>query len=100
VQAHPSKQGVEAQIGIEPVCRFTPSSASRATDRPAQYLMYQHYKPLRNLVRTLELGKLVAGGIVWERHAAEIAEMIRLHLSPDQPDEIRRKYVWLAEYWN
>jgi hypothetical protein len=44
--------------------------------------------------------KPVAGGISWERHAAEIAETIRLHLSPDQPDEIRRKYVWLAEYWN
>jgi hypothetical protein len=44
--------------------------------------------------------KPVAGGIRWERHAAEIAEIIRLHSSPDQPEEIRQKYVWLAEYWN
>jgi hypothetical protein len=44
--------------------------------------------------------KPVAGGIVWDRHAADIAEIIRLHLSSDQPDEIRRKYAWLAEYWN
>lgn len=59
-------------------------------------------EPMLHVLREIEGydGKPVAGGIVWERHAAEIAEMIRLHLSPDQPDEIRRKYVWLAEYWN
>jgi hypothetical protein len=42
----------------------------------------------------------VAGGIRWERHAAEIAEIIGQHLSPSEPEEIRQKYVWLAEYWN
>jgi hypothetical protein len=44
--------------------------------------------------------KPVAGGIRWERHAAEIAEIIRLRSSPDQPEEVRRKHVWLAAYWN
>ena len=44
--------------------------------------------------------KPVAGGIRWERHAADISEIIRLHSGPNQPDEVRRKYAWFAGYWN
>jgi hypothetical protein len=23
-----------------------------------------------------------------------------MHANPSQPEEVRKKYVWLAEYWN
>jgi hypothetical protein len=42
----------------------------------------------------------VVGAIVWDRHAADIAEIIRAHANPGQPEEVRKKYAWLAEYWN
>jgi hypothetical protein len=59
-------------------------------------------EPMVHVLREIEGydAKPIAGGIVWDRHASDIAEIIRLHTSPTQPDEIRRKYVWLAEYWN
>jgi hypothetical protein len=42
-----------------------------------------------------------AGGIVWDRTAASIAEKIRLNVeAANQPTEVRAKYVWLKEYWN
>ncbi len=40
------------------------------------------------------------GAIVWDRHGAAIAEVIRLYSNLEQPEEVRKKYTWLAEYWN
>jgi hypothetical protein len=59
-------------------------------------------EPMLHVLREIEGydAKPLAGGIRWERHAAEIAEIIKLRSSPNQPEEVRRKYVWLAEYWN
>lgn len=44
--------------------------------------------------------KPLPGAISWDRHAADIAGIIRRYLGSDQPEDVRAKYVWLGEYWN
>ena len=44
--------------------------------------------------------KPLPGAICWDRHAADIAQIIRLYSKSDQPEDVRAKYVWLGEYWN
>lgn len=58
--------------------------------------------PMLHILREIEAydAQPVPGAICWDRHAADIAEIIRSHSDTDQPEEIRRKYVWLGEYWN
>jgi hypothetical protein len=44
--------------------------------------------------------KPLPGAISWDRHAADIAGIIRRYSGSDQPEDVRAKYVWLGEYWN
>jgi len=44
--------------------------------------------------------KPLPGTISWNRHAADIAQIIRLCSESDQPGYVRAKYIWLGEYWN
>jgi len=59
-------------------------------------------EPMLHILREIEGydGKPEPGGTIWDRHAAAIAEVIRLHSNLEQPEEVRKKYAWLAEYWN
>jgi hypothetical protein len=59
-------------------------------------------EPMLHFLREIEAydAKPVPGGIVWNRHAANIAQIIKVYSSPDQPEAVREKYVWLKEYWN
>jgi hypothetical protein len=43
----------------------------------------------------------VAGGIVWDRTARHIADLIKANASDqNMPQGAREKWVWLQEYWN
>jgi hypothetical protein len=59
-------------------------------------------EPMLHYLRQVEVydAKPLPGAIVWNRHAASVAEIIRANSKPDQPEEVRAKYVWLGEYWN
>jgi hypothetical protein len=63
---------------------------------------HQTGEPMLHFLREIEGYDAIprAGGIVWDRTAASVAEKIRLNVDADQPEEVRAKYVWLKEYWN
>lgn len=43
----------------------------------------------------------IAGGIVWDRTARRIADLIKANASDhDMPESARKKWIWLQGYWN
>lgn len=43
----------------------------------------------------------ISGGIVWDRTARHMADLIKANASNhDMPEGARKKWIWLQEYWN
>lgn len=97
------KSGSPPRIGLGPE---VVSDIERSTLLSAAGFLTQDHQtgePMLHFLREIEGYDAVprAGGIVWDRTAAGIAEKIRLNVEyADQPTEVRAKYVWLREYWN
>ncbi|MGL4261594.1 MULTISPECIES: hypothetical protein [unclassified Afipia] len=59
--------------------------------------------PMLHTLRQVEYYDAVpiAGGIVWDRTARHIADLIKANASDqDMPESARRKWIWLQAYWN
>jgi hypothetical protein len=60
-------------------------------------------EPMLHTLRQIEYYDAVprAGGIVWDRTARDIADLIKANAGDrDLPNGARIKWIWLQEYWN
>ena len=59
--------------------------------------------PMLHTLRQVEYYDAVpiSGGIVWDRTARHMADLIKANASNhDMPEGARKKWIWLQEYWN
>jgi hypothetical protein len=96
------RSGLPPRIGLDP---NVVSDIDRSPTLSAHNFVTQDHRsgqPMLHFLREIECydAKLVPGGISWNRHAADIAQIIRIYSNADRPHDVREKYVWLGEYWN
>jgi hypothetical protein len=96
------KSRLPPRIGIDP--NVVSDIERSAMLSPRNFVTQEHQsgEPMLHFLQEVEGydAKPVPGGIIWNQHAANITQIIKVYSSPDQPEEVREKYVWLGEYWN
>lgn len=96
------KSGFPPRIGLDPNVVSDIQRSAKLSELGFVTEDHNSGEPMLHIFRELEAydAKREPGAIVWDRPAAVIAKLIGLHSNLEQPEDVREKYTWLAEYWN
>jgi len=97
------KSGGPPRIGLAAEVMADLSGYPNFIDSAAWTTDPQSEEPILNTLRQVEYYDAVprAGGIVWDRTARHIAELIKANAEDDAMAEgARKKWTWLQAYWN